>query len=224
MPITGAGLKPIASPSRSAKVVEALREAIYSGRLKPGESIREMPLARDLQVSQTTIREALLQLEHAGLIVRQPNRGTRVTELSPKEIGERVGLRLALEQIAAGEAARRANREHLQELEVRLREISAAVSANAYYEAGQADLEFHRSIWRASGNQTLCRVLDDLTVPLFAFVSMAQSRALDDLSTRTLRHEPILAAIRSGAPSIAREAISAHIVGSYGDFLNHEED
>lgn len=222
MSTRNAGLKPIASPARSVQAAEALRAAIYSGRLQPGDAVREMQLARDLQVSQTTIREALIQLEHAGLIVRTANRSTKVTELSPQDIRERARLRLVLEQIAAGDAAVRATEEDLSTLDRFLETLGGAVSANAYYDAGQADLEFHRAIWKASGDATLYRVLDDLTVPLFAFVSMQHSRSLNNLSTLSLRHEPIATAIRSGRAEAAREAMREHIEGSYGIYLRDE--
>ena len=80
-------------------VFEALRGAIIAGRLRPGDPIREVPLGRELGVSQNTVREALLQLEARGLVVRTPNKQTTVTNLSRADIWERVCLRIILEAV-----------------------------------------------------------------------------------------------------------------------------
>ncbi len=219
-----ARLEPIQGGSRGTLVSDAVRAAIYSGRFQPGEAIREMQLARELRVSQTTVREALLQLEHAGLVVREANRGTRVTSLSEQDIRERIAVRLMLETSAAAETVRRMTPEHLAELETQMHEIASAVRRNSYYESAQADLAFHRAIWRGSGNQTLFRLLDELTVPLFAFVSMRQSSNVTDLRRRVRSHEPILAALRSGQAAAVRKAIHGHLTTSYRQFLEGTVD
>ncbi len=219
-------LEPIQSGSRGTLVSDVVREAIYSGRFQPGEAIREMQLARELRVSQTTVREALLQLEHAGLVVREANHGTRVTSLSEEEIRDRVAIRLMLETSAAADAARRITPAQLAELESHMNQIAAAVRRNEYYEAAQADLAFHRTIWGACGNQMLVRMLDQLTAPLFAFVSMRQSTDVADLRRRVRSHEPIFAALRSGRAAAARKALREHLTSSYEQFLRgtHERN
>jgi DNA-binding GntR family transcriptional regulator len=212
-------LEPIQRGSRGTLVSDAVRAAIYSGRFQPGEAIREMQLARELRVSQTTVREALLQLEHAGLVVREANRGTRVTSLSEQEIQERIAIRLMLETSAAAEAARRITPAQVADLESCMSQIASAVKRNDYYEAAQADLAFHRAIWRASGNQMLLRLLDQVTAPLFAFVSMRQSNDVTDLRRKVRSHEPIFDALRSGRTAAARKALREHLTSSYGQFL-----
>src|SRR5690348_16783288 len=155
--------------SRVSAAVKALREGIFQGRFAPGSPLREMSLARELNVSQATIRDALQRLEHAGLVTRKPNVGTTVTRLSPKDVRERVVLRSMLEVVAAEAAAARMTAQDFAELERRLAALAEPIAANNYYEAAQADLDFHRYVWHCSGNEMLCRVLELLVVPLFAF-------------------------------------------------------
>ena len=57
-------------------------EAIIAGHFLPGDPLRELDLARDLRVGRATVREALMRLESTGLVVRVPNKETRVTRLS----------------------------------------------------------------------------------------------------------------------------------------------
>ncbi len=120
-----------------------------------------------------------------------------------------------LETEAALQAAPRLTPGDFAWLENCRKEWVSAVARNAYYEAAQADLSFHRLIWQASGNQTLCRTLDRLTAPLFAFVSVRQSGMLQDLQKRVLSHDPIFEALRARKAAAIRAAIGDHLTGAY---------
>ena len=65
-------------------VSETLRQAIQDGVLKPGERLMEIPLAEELGVSRTPIREAIRKLELEGFVVMVPRRGTYVANISLK--------------------------------------------------------------------------------------------------------------------------------------------
>ena len=89
--------KPVRSLSKSKEVFQILRAAILSGGLQPGDSLTEAHLARQMNVSQVPVREALLQLEHLGLVVRVQDKGTTVTKLSRAEMVELLEVRAHLE-------------------------------------------------------------------------------------------------------------------------------
>ena len=61
---------------------EALRHEVMEGRFPPGNKLREVTVAKALGVSRTSARLAMSQLEHEGLLVREPNRGSRVRAFS----------------------------------------------------------------------------------------------------------------------------------------------
>lgn len=86
-------------------VSETLRQAIQDGVLKPGERLMEIPLAEELGVSRTPIREAIRKLELEGFVVMVPRRGTYVANISLKDITQVFEIRSALEELAAGLAA-----------------------------------------------------------------------------------------------------------------------
>jgi DNA-binding GntR family transcriptional regulator len=161
------------------------------------------------------VREALLQLAQAGLVVREANRCTRITILSEQDIQERIAVRMVLETTAAGEAAVHITDSELAELENRKKQLAAAIRRNQYYDAAQLDLAFHRIMWRASRNQTLYRMLDDLTAPLFAFVSVRQSSNLEDLQRRVGSHSPLYEALKSHSKPAARKALRDHLTSAY---------
>src|ERR1700704_4903434 len=116
--------------SRVSTVETQIRQGIFESRYLPGAPLRELTLARDLNVSQATIREALQRLEHTGLVTRKANLGSTVTRLSPKDIRERVGLRAQLEVKAALEASRRMGETEFEELERRLEALDCEVETN----------------------------------------------------------------------------------------------
>lgn len=215
-------LAPVKSGTLRQQAKQAIRSAIFQGRFQPGDPLRELDLARDLQVSQATVREALLQLEQAGLIHRIPNKETTVAKLSRQELVERNGIRTTLEITAAVAASQRMTDVELASLRRLLASISHVVARNEYEKIAEADLDFHRYIWDQSGNKTLCATLLNITAPMFAFASILRSIDREDLSKVTHSHEPIVEAIRSKDPVAVELAIRQHIEGSYESFLNSD--
>ncbi|MDZ7638695.1 MAG: GntR family transcriptional regulator [Bryobacterales bacterium] len=141
----------LTGPSLVDQTTDRLRQAIFQGAYQPGSHLREMRIAKELGVSQSTVREALQRLESAGLVTRTPNVGTSVTRLSPREVRERVALRVLLEVKAAQEASGRMGDAEFRELEARLAAMAEPIRRDVYYEAAQADLKFHRYIWECAG-------------------------------------------------------------------------
>src|SRR5262245_44005352 len=148
-------LKPVKNRALSDDVFETLRDAIFSGRLKPGDPLRELRVAKELAVSQATVRDAVVKLERFGLVVRVPNKETIVTCHSSREIRERVAIRATLEEMAFLEAARALTEEDYEALEGKLRRVSDSFKRKEDFEAAQVDLDFHRYYWRRAGNETV---------------------------------------------------------------------
>lgn len=193
---------------------------IFNGAFAPGSSMREARLARDFGVSQATVREALLSLERDGLVTREPNIGTTVTRLTTKDIRERVQLRRTLEVQAALEAAKHMGPHEFAELEWLLARMGSFIEQDLYYEEAQADLDFHRYIWACSGNQTLSSVLERLTVPLLAFVSVMRASGMQRLSDVIPSHQPMIDALRSGDPEKIDSAFREGAQSTYLDFIS----
>lgn len=214
-------LRPLKAGSLRSQVRDWIYDSIVSGRLRPGDPLRELDLARDLRVSQATVRDALMQLEPTGLVVRVPNKETTVTRLSQQELRDRKWIRMLLEPEAGVEAARGMTPADHHELVRRLHAINKAISKNAYFELAQADLEFHRFIWKAA-NATIFRVLDNLTAPMFAFVTILRSISHEDLKPGVRAHEPIVEAITQNDPARIRTAMREHIDNSYQEYLDSD--
>src|SRR5690349_12931277 len=78
--------KATAQISASQRVEEFIRNAIYSGDLKPRERVIEDQIAKELRCSRGPVREGLLRLERDGLIVTIPRRGSFIRDISAESI------------------------------------------------------------------------------------------------------------------------------------------
>ncbi|MBX5480199.1 MAG: GntR family transcriptional regulator, partial [Pyrinomonas methylaliphatogenes] len=86
-------LKLIQPISKKDQVVLAIKEAILSGAIAPGDQIVESRLAQQLGTGIPLVREALIELEHQGFVQKTPYKGTTVTKLGPSEIRQIFELR-----------------------------------------------------------------------------------------------------------------------------------
>ncbi|MBL8178478.1 MAG: GntR family transcriptional regulator [Bryobacterales bacterium] len=190
-------LQPVRAESLSAQVAESIREAIFSGELKPGQVLRELGLAKNMNVSQATVREALSHLEHYGLVVRTPNRSTSVTSLAPDEVLNRTRVWLTLEGKIWEEAVNAP-----QEL---LIDLSAVVAEMETW--GTDARRFHTRLWESAGNSVLLRILDQLTTPLFAFCRIDKEQTPHSIA----RYKRMLDGIRSGTPNASIQALREQV-------------
>ena len=192
------------------RVVDALRDAIVAGRLKPGERIRERELVALLGVSRSPLREAIRILETEGLITSLPHRGARVSELSASDLKDMLDVRIMLETFAAGLAVERLDERMLEDMEDQVKRARSAgrrVDIAANFELG---LEFHDLLVRACGNRKVAQLHENLKqhqrrYQHFAFAKVGRDiRALDE-------HAEILAALRRRDLRAVQRGIRAHL-------------
>jgi DNA-binding GntR family transcriptional regulator len=201
----------IAPFSKKDRVVTALRDAIVSGRMKPGDAIVESRVARQLGVGQPLIREALLDLEHQGFVQRVPYRGTSVTKLGPEEIDQIQRFRIEMEALAVEWARERVTPQDLVELRGFVEEMRRAARESDLSRFNEFDLALHRRIWLLSGNKYLSDALERAVVPLLTFFYLRSGR-IEELHVKSVDHHAVLIdalASPGPSPSRAREALDA---------------
>lgn len=125
--------------------------------IAPGEHINIDALSRELEVSQTPVREALARLESDDLVVKQPLRGYTATELlTVTQLDDLFQFRLLIEPWSAEKAATQSDHHGHEELRAEL-ERGAAVGAldmeRAYAAMSEHDARFHELIARLSGSE-----------------------------------------------------------------------
>jgi DNA-binding GntR family transcriptional regulator len=221
---TSTNFKPIQDLSKSQRVFEAIKDAIFEGKLEPGTPLRELVLAKQLEVSQSTIREALMQLQKYGLALKVRNKGTTVTKLTKKEVEERIRVRSKLEEFAWKTAAKYMNEDDYQKLFRMLDDITEGIHNNEYYKVERLDLNFHRFIWEKSQNKMLYEVLDQLTLPLFAFISVQRSKSAQVLEKNVDSHANIVKALQSKDDKTIEKINQKHTLLSYANIENRFPD
>lgn len=205
--------------SLRVQIADFLRDFILSGKLKPGEKLVERALAKSLSVGQATVREALQVLEHEGLIFKKANTATFVTELSSKQVAEIVDIRMELEPKAFVLAQQRMTPAKLAALKQLLREIDKGVAEGDYYRVSQNDRTFHQAIWKMAENETLEKVLNQLCIPLFAYLMVLLSTSHSDLKKRVQPHAVLIDHLQREDEVALAKTVRDHIWGSWFRFL-----
>lgn len=177
----------------SSQVREIILERILRGDYAAGERLVETRIARELGVSQGSVREALRALEGLGYVESAPYRGTRVRQAMTRE--EALALRpvrAVLEQLAA-ETAVLVLAQDPAALRSALAEMRKAARAGDVKAYAHQSTEFHRLIVNASGNPALVTAWESLGVDTRMLATTITSVA--DLKTAAERHAPIYQAI-----------------------------
>ena len=181
------------------QIADSIRDMIVGGQLVPGDRIVESRIAREIGVGQPTVREALVALEHEGLVVRRANQGCLVTQLTRAEICQLVRIRAELETLAVELAAQSASDEEMAELVAAAKAMRAAAADRDSSRFFKLDLQFHEMLWALSGNSFLPRLLEQTLAPLLAFLFIRNiRRKLDiDLKHSAQAHLDMAKAIQS---------------------------
>ena len=149
-------LRPIGPPNRvHREVYEALRRAITSGDLVPGQRLVEATVASQLGVSRAPLREAIGVLERDGLISRLPRRGMVVSVLSRRDVVEIYDLRTALETWAIAKACEEASAKDVAGLASIVDDMRRAIDFDDMKRVAERDVAFHRALCALSHNKRL---------------------------------------------------------------------
>lgn len=146
--------------TRRSQACQILRDSIVQGRLAPGTKLISTPLAEQLGVSRTPLREAMQVLEREGFVHRLPNGVLEVSGLAPKDLEELYAIRAALESIVAGSAATNVTAVQLAEMEAVLDRMRAAFHNGDSATLHEAGVRFHLLIQEASGLRFAGQLLD----------------------------------------------------------------
>jgi DNA-binding GntR family transcriptional regulator len=211
------GRTQVVEPLKRQRLVDeatiALREAILSGRFPEGTRLRQTDLADRLRISRTPIRQALLRLQHEGLVQLLPASGVRVTVLDLHEGAELYDLREVLDGLAARLAATRATPAALARIEralARMRQCLERNDANRWFAAHVA---FHDEIFQASGNarlQSLSAVVR-LSIQRFHPLLLTTPHRLQDAYRE---HQGIWEAITAHDAAGAERLARRHIINA----------
>lgn len=197
------------------EVADAIREAIFSGRIDLGQRLIEEDLATMLNVSRGPVREALALLTQEGLTKIERHRGTTVAPLSVGELYEIYSLRLALESLAADWVCRNASDEDFAHIASVLDGFDALPSPPTRPAVAALDVEFHDAIFLAAHHERLYRAWGGIRSQIFLYLVNRGALRVDFALTWRGDHDELLQVLRQRKLVPARKFVESHIHGSY---------
>jgi DNA-binding GntR family transcriptional regulator len=192
------------------KAYHQLKRRIIDLRFRPGEILMVQSLAKELGISRTPVREALVRLQQEGFVEEAEGKKFKVSEITLKSILELHEIRELMEGHAVKRVAKNrtgAQVDELRELTKRMEQALGVRDPDLFFEA---DLEFHAKLIRFCGN----RALQDLAVQLtekiqrVRFLTLYVHRRLEETIDE---HSKILDGIEAQDPRSAQKALSTHL-------------
>ena len=219
------------TPQLPTRIVEAIRREIGEGRLKPGDRLPgEQMLAETFKVSRNVVREAIARLRADGVVQSRQGIGAFVVRdtplpilrVEPEAASNRAAfthvfeLRAMLEVRAAGLAASRgtaAQHAAISDALAKMRGLEKWADKGV-----DADLEFHRAVALATGNDYVARVVGFVSEHMRDSILETRRRPntnLTDIVDITIaEHEAIHAAIMARDAASARAMMERHIINA----------
>ena len=190
--------------------IKRLEMAILTGELKPRERLIESELISRFNVKRFTVRKAIHELAHQGLVELTPNKGARVVDTSDKEVEDIYRVRMNLEFLAAEIIMETLTPEKLAHLKEIQKEYVRAVNSGRFEEMVSKNEAFHRGVYEMTENRFLVEHLVRLTNAIFALRYNAYF--LLGIAQRTVAdHEAVIRAIQKkdleGLKHILKESI-----------------
>lgn len=208
----------------SEQIKEQLIEDIFHRKYKPGDRIVESALARELNVSQASVREALRNLIAMGFLESEPFKGITVRSFTSKDLMEVYTVRITLETLAAQTATQRITEEELAGLEKIVDEMIAAGKEGDIQKRTHLNIEFHEKLVQASGNKLILQLLNYMRFGNWSIMTGNLSE-MDPVFIAS-RHRILIEALRSRDPDRVAQAIREHIESTgkpISEMLDKEE-
>ncbi len=204
-------LRRIVQPLPLAKMAyDALRNSILAGQLKPGEIYNEMSLAKELGISRTPVREALLELANQQLVTFLPRKGVLVNHPTAKDVEEIFELRKAVELYAIEKVAKMVRECDLSRVEAALNSQRRALKSGDFQAYMAADRVFHMTFSELCDNRRLIGVVENMR-DLMHLIGVKALGSEGRGDAVIAEHEEILEAVKRGDVVAAKAALERHL-------------
>jgi DNA-binding GntR family transcriptional regulator len=206
-----ASLGPIERENLADRVYGELRNGLLQGRFWPGERLKIRDLARAMAVSETPVREALLQLAREGGIEIVANRSIRVVSLSLSQYVELRRIRQELEGLAGEVATGRIQPDEIDRLASLHQTLCEAQARQDWPQAIRAGCDFHFCLYHASGMPELVKLLEQIWLRTAPLLNVLYRHAPFSHPGRHY-HLVLLDALRARDADAVRQALADDLV------------
>jgi len=197
--------------TRTAYVVEVLRQRILSGEIQAGKALRQIAIATELGVSQIPVREALLQLAAEGLVDFVPHKGAVALALTADEILELSHLRALLETDLLRAAIPKLTVEQLDQAAATLDQFDRLLDGGQEIDRwGELNNRFHTQIYTAANRPLALQTIINLQCKADRYIRL-QLRITDWIPQAKQEHRQLLAYCREGNLDAATSLLARHI-------------
>lgn len=196
--------------SCGAQVYESLRTAILSAALPPGTLLSENRICRQIGVSRTPVREAMIRLAQDELIVVVPQQGSAVAPIRMTKVLEGHFLRHTLEIAILKRAMAVWTAEDSARTERNLTAQRSRAAALDFQGFHQLDEAFHADFARVAGVEGVSRIIVNANIHLSRVRQLANPEE-GHMTAAIMQHQTVFDAIRSGRTTAAVAALETHI-------------
>lgn len=205
----------------SDQIRETLLTRILNGQYQPGDRLVESQISRELNVSQSPVREALRDLVAMRFVEVIPYKGARVRKIEQSEILQIYPVRAALEELS-GRLAAPYMKGNTAELEAIYAEMEQAALREDVNALTVLDAQFHRMIVHATGNIVLMETWDSLRIESRTQVTTVKLMLSHfGLGSVVEAHRPLINALASGDPAESGRELRQHVI-KFSEMLEKE--
>jgi DNA-binding GntR family transcriptional regulator len=194
------------------QVHDAVLQAIFERRFRPGDRVIESALAKELGVAQATVNQVLFDLDSKGVVSKTPNKETRISRFSYGEIETLFTIRNTLESLAVEAVAKLADAETEERLRFWVEEMRTAERNKDTSRFYIADYRFHQQLYQESKNPVIIRACQAVAVAPFAYLLTGSKDDLIPINYQVMvsDHEEIVDAAMKG-PSEAVAVVQSKV-------------
>ncbi|MFZ5944555.1 MAG: GntR family transcriptional regulator [Bacillota bacterium] len=203
------------------EIRKILTDAILNGEIAPGERIVETRIAKELDVSQAPVREAIRELEQMGIVETQPYKGAFVKVVNKEEVFEAYKLRVLLEGYSAQVVTEKLDEVLLEKFKQLLDNMIRCAEEGNRPDFIENDIAFHELIIKSTGSNLIYRVWSMVNMAHLPYLTFAKSTM--GFPSLVLQHQRIYDAFQEGDSKKAALAVQQHIEELGSKLSNHFE-
>jgi DNA-binding GntR family transcriptional regulator len=198
-----------------------IKDKIIYLQVKPGESLFDSELEKEISIGRTPVREALLMLESEKLVECKNKSGYRVRKLSREEAYDYFAIRQVFEDFAIPLIIKGLTDDIVAELEQNIEKAKGYAERNDFYNIIRYETEFHDILYRTTNSKVFVEVISGI-VDKFQWLRAIGLSAPGGIQESLDEHMKILAAYKAGDISEIRRITELHLLDAREKFASME--